>query len=427
MLWVTHMQSLKTRLYKLLRWSEKYTKTDMVYVGKNGFWLLVAQAVTLLGGLITTIFFANILSEHDYGVYRYLIGLGGLFATLSLTGMGQAVVQATAKGFRSFYSESVRLTLLYGTGITAVSLAGAIYYYTQGNNTLALGCLLIAVFQPVINTFQNVLSFLQGEQRFREITYAQAARSVGVTSISIVVLFVTQNVVLLLATHLGTYALAYLLIHLFYARKRTGQTDTHVKKNFITFAKNTSIRKAVSQFTNRLDILVIFTQLGSVELAIYTVATIIPDHIKSTLQNIDSLLLPKFARHTSMDMTKKSVTKRSFQLLLLFTGIAILYAVLAPYAYHILFPEYDSAILYSQLLALSFPTLVHFVPYTALQTNVREKLLYSHIFSTSVLQAILVLFFTLTYGLIGAIVARIVYRYVALFLVYILFYSIKSK
>lgn len=45
------LHTLQHRIYKLLRWSQRYTRTDMVYLAKGGTWLSLAQGVATLAGL----------------------------------------------------------------------------------------------------------------------------------------------------------------------------------------------------------------------------------------------------------------------------------------------------------------------------------------------------------------------------------------
>jgi len=57
------MQKIKNFLYKKLRLSEKYTRTDMVYIAKGGFWLTFGQSITSILSLIliTNVFFQEFL------------------------------------------------------------------------------------------------------------------------------------------------------------------------------------------------------------------------------------------------------------------------------------------------------------------------------------------------------------------------------
>jgi hypothetical protein len=44
------MNQLKYKAYTFLRWSERHTKTDMIYLTKGGFWLTLAQVISSASG-----------------------------------------------------------------------------------------------------------------------------------------------------------------------------------------------------------------------------------------------------------------------------------------------------------------------------------------------------------------------------------------
>src|ERR1700674_1685174 len=87
----TIMGSLTERLHALLRWSEKYTNLDMVYLVEGGFWLSIGTAVTALSSFVLSIAFANLLSPVAYGIYKYTLSLASTFNAFTLTGLATAV------------------------------------------------------------------------------------------------------------------------------------------------------------------------------------------------------------------------------------------------------------------------------------------------------------------------------------------------
>ena len=44
-------KNFKDKTYNLLRWSEKYTKTDMVYLAQGSFWLSLGYGANIVKGL----------------------------------------------------------------------------------------------------------------------------------------------------------------------------------------------------------------------------------------------------------------------------------------------------------------------------------------------------------------------------------------
>jgi O-antigen/teichoic acid export membrane protein len=180
----------------------------------------------------------------------------------------------------------------------------------------------------------------------------------------------------------------------------------------MTYAKNTSIRNILGNVAFRIDSIIVFQQLGATNLAIYTIATILPEQIKTSFKNITTLLVPKYALHDNMDNIKKSMFRRSMQLLLLTILVTILYIIFAPLIYTLLFPKYHEAIVLTQLISLSFPAMIALIPLSALQAHTEEKKLNKLNTYTSVLMIMLTTVLTITHGLMGAIFAKILSRYI---------------
>lgn len=402
---------------------EQYFRVDSRYFLSGGFWLTLGQGITIVFGILTTALFAHYLSEADYGIYKYLIGLAALLSSLSLTGLGQSILQTAAKKYYGFYQATLKTGFLYSLPIALVSLGASGYYYLNDNLLLAVGCLLIAAMQPLINTFQFIPSILQGARRYKEITALHTVRVVTVTVVSLAALYLTQNILWLFATYLAAQLLSNVAAHLYF-RPAPADVPIDIFHRYLQYAKHTSVRNLLSNIAQRADTIVVFTQLGAIELAIYSIATVIPEQIKGSFKNLASLLLPKYAQQTDIEKLKHSVPKRSLQLFLLLTAITIAYILVAPYIYQLLFPKYPDAVLYSQLAALAFPTFILFIPYSILQSQLEESVLYKITLYTSVFQIGSLLLLVFSFGLVGAIIARLAHRTVFLLTSYWYLYKI---
>ncbi len=58
--------ALKNKIYKGLKKSEKYTKTDMVYLTKGGFWLACGQIATAVSGLLLTLVLLTLPPKNSW-------------------------------------------------------------------------------------------------------------------------------------------------------------------------------------------------------------------------------------------------------------------------------------------------------------------------------------------------------------------------
>ncbi|HEY4510903.1 MAG TPA: oligosaccharide flippase family protein, partial [Candidatus Paceibacterota bacterium] len=93
------IQKLKTAGYDFLRGTEKYAKTDMLYLAKGGFWITLGQGISTIAGLALAVGFANLISKEVYGTYSFILSLAGVISVLTLTGTRTAMTQAVARGF----------------------------------------------------------------------------------------------------------------------------------------------------------------------------------------------------------------------------------------------------------------------------------------------------------------------------------------
>lgn len=409
-------------IYELLATTlEKRLNFDARYFLRGGFWLTIGQFVIVLLGLLTTVAFAHVLDENEYGIYRYIIGLAVIFSTFSLTGLGQAILQTAAKKWYGFYNETFQINILYSLPIAFLALGGSIYYWINNNETLALGCLAIALIQPIINVFQFIPTFLQGAGRFKESTLVHTMKSIVSALISLVTLFLTQNIIWLIVAYLGGQAITNIISNLWYRPHSHTPTPKDEFTRYVAYAKHTSIRGLILNVAFRADNVIVFTQLGAVELAIYTIANVIPEQIKNTFKSLSTLLLPKYAAHSDFQRVRKSIPIRSFQFFLLLCGISLAYVLISPFIYGLLFPKYETAILLSQLTALSFPALISLIPMSAIESQIREKDLYVLNTSSALIMLACTIFGVLFYGLVGAIIGKILYRYLVLVITFIMF------
>ena len=318
----------------------KKLKFDAHYFVRGGFWLSLSQLITILAGILTTSLFAKYLTESEYGTYRYLLTLVAIFSYFSLTGIGQSLLQAAAKGFNNFYKESFKTNLLYNSGVVISAFCGFIYYFLNENIVLSLGCLLIMLLQPVINLFQYTPTTLIGSKKFKESTLLQSLKTVFVTSTALASILVTQNVLILFSAYLVANALVN-LISTWYFRQTTENNVTPLKQQnkLITYAKGTTVRHLILNLSGKLDIVILFTQVGAMEVAAYSIATLIPDQVRGFVKNMSQMLVPKYSQTENTAIILKSFPKRSLQIFILSAICTLVYIATSPIIYSLLFPK----------------------------------------------------------------------------------------
>ena len=392
-------EKTKNLIYSLLKKSERYTQTDMIYLAKGGFWLILRQIISTAASLLLAITFANLLSPTMYGNYKYIISLTAILSISSLVGMRTAITQAVARGLEgSFYTVSkIKLKWSSLGSLIAIILAG--YYYIHGNYLLPIPLLILAVFSPFIWAPSVYSDFLAGRKAFNTVAkYGIITRLVFVGTM-IITLLLTKSLSWLIASYFISQALITCFFYVI--TKLRFKPNKKESKKTISYGKHLSLMTLISGTANHLDKILIFTLIGAKELAVYSFAMLIPEQIISIFKNINALALPKLSTKSNKEI--KTTLMKKFWNLFLLVGIAILiYISFAPYIYKLFFPQYTASIPYSQLLIFLLIGLPALLITTSFQAKMMTKKLY--LFQTgNIIRIIFLIILTPIYGIWGVV------------------------
>lgn len=384
-------------------------KTDMVYLVNDGFWLTVGQLFVMILGFVLTIMFANLLPKEVYGNYKFILSFSGILGALTLTGMGPAITRAAAKGYDGMLQLGFSVKLKWSIFVFIAGLLSSSYYFINGNSMLGISLLIAGSLSPFLSSFALYAPFLQGKRKFKEDAIFNIVRNaIPALSLSIVLLL-TKNPILIIFTYFLSHTIIAGL--LYFATIHKYQSSTNTDGNTINYSKHLSIMNILNVVAMNIDKVLIFHYLGTVELAIYAFATLLPEQIKTLIKTVGSLAFPKFAQQTHPEI-KRALTSKMMRFGLILIIIVACYIFAAPVIYKLLFPQYTDSILYSQLFALSLITSVTILPMTALQAQAKKMQLYTLNIVTSVFQIVTLFVLIAVYGLMGAIVARIISRFI---------------
>ena len=160
-------ENFKQKIKLLLLWSQRWTKTDMLYAARGGAWITFEKIIFNAVGAISFIAFANFLTRENYGIYQYVISVTAIFSIFSLPGIDSATVFAVAAGREGSYSDALRKKIKFGLLGGLAALAFSIYYFWQGNSILGLSFALASVFIPFVDSFLIYNALLLGKKEFR--------------------------------------------------------------------------------------------------------------------------------------------------------------------------------------------------------------------------------------------------------------------
>jgi len=411
------INKLKIKIYNLLRWSEKYTQTDMIYLAKGGFWLTLGRIISTAASFLLAIAFANLLDPVIYGNYKYILSLIGILTIFSLSGMGTAITQAVARGLEGSLIPALKTKIRWGLlgGLTGLILAG--YYFYQGNITLTISFLISAAFLPFMDSLKIYDSLLNGRKLFKISTkYFIISQIIAVASL-ITVLFFTKNLFLILLTYFTSWTTLRFIFLKLTLKKFLPNKNQDPKA--ISYGKHLSFIKGLNTIAGNVSNIFIFNFLGSQPLAIFSFAIAPIEQIRSLIEFIEILTLPKFSQDKWKIYTIKLFFKKAIPFLILLTLGIILYIILAPWFYKIFFPQYISAIILSQIYSISLIfTGINIFQISILKANRASQELHILNILDILLKFILVIPMIYYFKLIGLVYALILIKIVEMILMF---------
>lgn len=398
-------EGIKNKLRESLMKTEKFTGTDMVYLTKGGFWLLLAQFFSLSSSFVLTLAFANLLTAETYGLFKYILSIAGILTITNLNGMGVAVIQATAKGHDGSLTSVIKPKISWGLLGSLLGTILSIYYFINNNLTLGTSVLIASLFVPFVDTFLNYNYFLSGKKLFKESSKYGNFSSI-ISTLLIVTAIFTKNLYLIILVYFLSLTLTRLFFYLLTVKKY--KVNDSENPQTISYGKHLSLMNILATVALYVDKLLIFHLLGASALAVYLIALAPIEQLRGTTKILGTLALPKFSQN-NFEETKKSIFKKIYKLDFIMLLVAVVYILACPYLFDLFFPKYLASVFYSQLLSL---TLVLSSPViilnNLLQSQQKTKELYSYNIFTSLFQIIILIILGYLYGLLGIIASRFI-------------------
>ncbi len=366
------IKNIKNKIYSLLRWSEKWTKTDMVYLAKGGSWMTFGKIIGTFTGLTLAIVYANFLSKEEYATYKYLLSMAGFFAIITLPGLETSLTRSIAKGFEGPLFKVVKERLKWSALGSLMAIAISIYYHYKTNTTLSIGFLIIAFTAPIINSV-SIGPFLQGRKLWKYSTVLNIIKNIiiFIVILSTVILY-PSALPILLAVYIST---AILQVIFYYKTIKKFKPNNASDDSCVPLGKHLSLMSVLGIIAEHIDKILIWQFLGATELAIYSFATIPVIQLKNLFKSFSILAFPKIAQQNT-ETIKKTLPEKIFKFIFLLLIPVFFYIIFAPIIFKLIFPEYIDSIKYSQLFAFSLLFLPQRLFTQAILSASKTKLLY---------------------------------------------------
>jgi O-antigen/teichoic acid export membrane protein len=405
------VERLTAKLYSLLRWSEKYTKTDMVYLASGGFWSTLAQVGTAICTFVLAVVVSRFVPKEVYGTYKYVLSLIATLSPFSLTGLPTAVFQSTANNFEGALREGFIQNLRWSFFIFLGALGLATYYFIFQNNTLATAILIGGCLSPFLASANLASSFLAGKKDFKRQSLYFGLWGSGIPTVLLIgAIFISTNPLWLVIVFCVANTASSLY---FYFKTLALYRPDSTKKDpgMMWYSKHLSFIGVLGGVAGNLDQILLFHYVGAAELAIYNFATAILDQTGGPLKTVSNMLVAQYTTRDRQSI-ESGIYNKVWWFSLAAVGIIVVYIPLAPFIYGTLFPAYQDAVAYSQIYALSLLSIAFspFGVYIVAKKRIKEQYI-SNILNY-IFQIVCMAVGVIGWGLWGLIIARVIIRLV---------------
>jgi PST family polysaccharide transporter len=388
---------------KVSEYSKRY-QIDLAYVIKNEFWVYLRLGTSLITGLAVSVVFARLSPREVYGQYNFVLAILAIASILSIPGLKSAVLRSTARGNEGNYKMAVKTSFLWSLlGIPALLGVGAYYYYYNAQ-IIGICLMMSSIFFPFVFAPNTWNSFLAGKKRF-DLTarYGMAQSSISAAAI-IGILFLNANhLVLIFAIHLIITSLLACLLYwrsLKYIENKVKDDEVIRYGYFLTTTNITGI------LAQHVDKILIGILLGAPQLAIYTIAIVIPTNIKDMIKIFWSPFHPKISEQgTSIGEVRSKIKRLVLPLALAVLGGSLLYWLFIDDIMLLFFStKYIESTKYSKILLLmilvSIPT-SFLGTFTIAKKDTKAIVLGLHV--SQLLRFVITCSFIYLWGIMGAV------------------------
>lgn len=399
---------MKEKIKNWLLWSQQYTQIDMLYVARGGFWSSLSFGVNSVLSLVLLIAFANLISKETYGIYKYILSLAHSLSFLTLTGMNMAVKQAVAAGREEVLPYAVKKQLKWNLLFLLGASALGSYYIFKGNHLFGASIFILGATYPLYAAFSTYGIYLSGKKQFkRNAVYGILGGAFYFVSM-LAALFLTKNIMVLIAV----YGISNLLPATFFywlvlRSEKFKEAALKHEKEVFRYGGHLTFVNVFSTISQNMDKILVFQFLGPVSLAVYSIASVIPERISGFMKNFMTIIFPKLSERT-IEEIRPVFYKRVFQSMAVGGAAALVFIVSAPFIFKIFFPQYLDSLFYARLLSLSFVFLgpANYVGNVFYAKKMIKTIYYSSI-TANILRMVLFVVLGWYFGIMGMIAATL--------------------
>lgn len=400
---------IRSKIYNLLRSSEKYIKTDMVYLARGGFWLSMGTVISSLLSLGTAVAFANLIPKEVYGSYQYVLSVVALLGIFGLSGIKTSVAYSSARGIDGSLTDAVHAKMKWGAIGGVLSAGMGVYYILNLNLPLGYAFLVAGALLPFWEAPGLYVSYLQGKKRFDLMSMYENGAQAFATVAIIACIFFTSSLPVIIGTYLGSWFLARIFFH-----KKTLRAvppnEVHDPET-VRYGAHLTLMTALGSISSNIDKFLLWHLLGAAPVAVYTFAITIPVRVTGIANIINRMAFPKMTER-ALEEIKSSLIRKILFIVFLSLAVTLVYIFAVPYIFSIFFPQYGEAVPYAKVAAALIVLQPFSLIATTLSAHARKRPLYIYNTIIPILRSVLFVILIPIFHIMGAIYAVVINKIV---------------
>lgn len=374
--------------------------------------LLSSDFISIAGSLIVAYVLANHISQTSFGQYKYILSMAGIAGSFCLNSMSRAILTRVAKAPHLPLTPIFRSYLYWCIPSSLVLLGISIYYYLANDPLFGTSYLVICLLLPLLGALDLQYAYLSGLQKYRQLAFAKNIRTFITTIPIVVIALIVDSPLSLVLTYYTSFLLSsgvtyFFLVHRHQRALNETLEVSQTVKETITYGKHLSLISAFSGVARYIDKIFIFHFFGPIQLAIYTIATTVPEFLNMPTKLLSALAVP-LAAQKDHEQLRKILPSRIGVLILINVIVILTYYITSPYIFKIFFPQYMESVSYSWLYALFILLSPFMLIDSVLTAHEKKEAQYISAIIPSFVRIILFAICIPLYGITGAIISILV-------------------
>lgn len=376
---------------------------DILYLAKNGAITLAGQVIAIICGFALNIAFANKLDKSILGQYQYLIAIIGFLTVITMPGMNTALIRGAAKNLNGIYFNVVNKIFRFAWIVALVVFIYSGIILFKGDYWLGFAILILGLLFPFYSVSGSWRAYVSGKEDFKTLNLIGSLSLIIQITVQLLIVYFWPNYFYLFLA----YVLTALAINGPISFRLYHQTKTQsVDLNDIKYASQLSVALIFSMATGYVDKLVVGNFLGFDNLAVFSIAVLVPEQAKQMYSSLLLIHYPKFFKIKSVSTAKRQLLRLLAVLTIITTGLILLYVFISPWIFKYIFPYYQEVLPVSQVLMGT----VIFTPLALLELFLRSERNTGDVFTYNIIGNILTIIASFVlipiFGLWGVVISR---------------------